>query len=279
MMQIGIFAKTFLRPSLDEILKAVKGAGIDYVQFNMTCAGLSSLPVVIPDATCRAISDSMRNAGVTMSAVSGTFNTIHPDSGVRADGIARVCHLISKCSMLGTDTVTLCTGTRDADNMWKYHPDNETAAAWTDLVATLSELCAAAERHVVTLAIEPEKVNVISDAQKALKVIKDVGSDSLKVVIDPANLFTHGNIRDMDRVLEEAITLLSPHIVLAHAKDIDPADPEIRLPAGVGCLNYKAYIRLLCEIGYSGPLILHGLTEEDVPASVEFLSRHLAVVG
>jgi sugar phosphate isomerase/epimerase len=43
-MQIGIFAKTFTRPTLAETLDAIAAHGIRCVQFNMSCAGLPTLP-------------------------------------------------------------------------------------------------------------------------------------------------------------------------------------------------------------------------------------------
>ncbi len=43
-MQIGIFARTFDRMTLEETLDAVKAHSLDCVQFNMACAGLPSLP-------------------------------------------------------------------------------------------------------------------------------------------------------------------------------------------------------------------------------------------
>lgn len=274
MMQLGIFTKTFSRTSLDETLQAVRNAGLTSVQFNMACVGLPTIPDAVEDTTCHAISEAMKGVGVKMSAISGTFNTAHPDPAVRANGINRTCHLISKCSLLGTNIVTLCAGSRDPEDMWEYHPENGTSEAWKDLAATLSQLCAFAEKHGVTLAIEPEVCNVVSDAKKALRMIEEVGSEVLKIVIDPANLFTPDNINGMGEVIEEAFALLSPYIVLAHAKDIDK-DPEIRLAAGSGCLDYALYLRLLTDMGYSGALILHGLSEEEVPGSVIFLRGQL----
>ena len=47
-MQLGIFAKTFARSSLGETLDAVKAHGIVCVQFNMSCAGLPTMPEEIP---------------------------------------------------------------------------------------------------------------------------------------------------------------------------------------------------------------------------------------
>ena len=49
-MQIGIFAKTFARPTLAETLDAVAARGIQCVQFNMACAGVPSLPDQIEGA-------------------------------------------------------------------------------------------------------------------------------------------------------------------------------------------------------------------------------------
>ncbi len=43
-MDIGIFAKTFPRKTLDATLDAVRMHGLKYVQFNMACVGLPSMP-------------------------------------------------------------------------------------------------------------------------------------------------------------------------------------------------------------------------------------------
>jgi sugar phosphate isomerase/epimerase len=49
-MQIGIFARTFSRPTLEETLDAVAAHGLTHVQFNMSCAGLPTLsPLYLPE--------------------------------------------------------------------------------------------------------------------------------------------------------------------------------------------------------------------------------------
>ena len=45
--------------------------------------------------------------------------------------------------------------------------------------------------------------------------------------------------------------------------------------AGKGILDFEYYLRCLKEIGFAGPLIMHGLEEEDVRFSREFLERIL----
>ena len=43
-MQLGIFAKTFTRPTVEQTLQAVADAGIGAVQFNLSVLGLPTVP-------------------------------------------------------------------------------------------------------------------------------------------------------------------------------------------------------------------------------------------
>ena len=74
--------------------------------------------------------------------------------------------------------VTLCTGTRDPQNMWRAHPDNQTAQAWTDLRATLDVLLDAARDAGVQLGVEPEFANVVADAPTAARLLEQLGVDA-----------------------------------------------------------------------------------------------------
>ena len=47
--------------------------------------------------------------------------------------------------------------------------------------------------------------------------------------------------------------------------------------AGKGLLDYDLYISLLDGVGFSGPLILHGLEEKEVPECVAFLCRKMQI--
>ena len=78
-MHLGIFAKTFARPTLEETLDAVASHGLTHVQFNMSCVGLPTLPDRIDEDLCRWIAQSLRERGLTMAAISGTFNLCDPD--------------------------------------------------------------------------------------------------------------------------------------------------------------------------------------------------------
>lgn len=274
-MRLGIFAKTFVRPTLDETLDAIAAHGLTHVQFNMSCVGLPTLPEVIDQDLCNRIAAAFQARGLTMAAVSGTFNMIHPDASRRSADAIRLRHLAEACGWLGTGVITLCTGTRDPTDMWRWHPANETAGAWQVLTETTELLLKQTEGTGATLAFEPELANVVNSAGRARKLLDFFQSERLKVVIDPANLFPAGSLPRMREVIDEAFDLLGPDIVLAHAKDLTHDGEAGHAAAGQGVLDYDHYLHCLKKVGYDGPLILHGLAEEDVPESVGFLQKKL----
>jgi sugar phosphate isomerase/epimerase len=273
-MQPGIFARTFERPVLAEALDAAAASGVETIQFNMALVGGPSLPRRIPPAGAAAIRAAVRARGLTMAAVSGTYNMAHPDRAVRDDGAARLHTLIAAAPALGTRVVTLCTGTRDPDDMWRAHSDNASAEAWADSLEQIAAAVRVAEAHEVVLAFEPEHNNVVGDARSGRRLLDELPSPSLRVVLDGANLIRPGELSRQGETLREAVALLGDALVLAHAKDV--RDDGTIVAAGRGDLDYPLYVRLLDDAGYAGPLVLHGLSEAEVPAAVRFLRDWLA---
>jgi sugar phosphate isomerase/epimerase len=273
-MKIGIFAKTFVRPTLAETLDDTAQHGIYDVQFNLSCAGLPSMPDRIDPALAIMIRRELAARKIRMAAISGTFNMIDPDPEQRRVGMRRLRTLAAACRDLGVELITLSTGTRDPHNLWRRHPDNDTADAWRDLLAAMREAVQIAEEHRVMLAFEPEIANVVDSAAKARRLLDAIGSPQLKVVMDGANLFHAGELARMREILEEAFALLGGDIALAHAKDLSRDGEAGHEAAGDGCLDYALYVSLLRRVGYRGPLILHALVEEQVDRCMAFLRRN-----
>ena len=277
-MRIGIFARTYSRPALGGVLDAIVDHGIRLVHFNLACAGLGSLPEALDREVCGSIRGAFAQRNLEMIAVSGTFNAIHPDRGVREAMTRRCAALIRQCRALGTDVVSLCTGTRDARDMWRSHPDNDSPGAWRDLRATLDVLLPVAQEEGVTLGVEPEVANVVSSAPRARRVLDEVRSENLKIILDGANLFTGADPRDMAEVLAEAVDLLGPDLVQVHAKDISATTVKKNQAAGEGRLDWETYFGLLHRTGFDGPVVLHNLSEAQVPASRAFVLNVLRAV-
>jgi sugar phosphate isomerase/epimerase len=274
-IQVGILLGTFGRGTLETRLDAVKASGLDCVQVSLDCAGLPDMPDEIPPKIAGQIRREAAARGIAIASVQGTFNMSHPDPEHRQTGLRRLRVLAEACSQLGTSKIHLCTGTRDRGSMWRRHPDNNSPEAWRDMTACVRAAADIARQAHVVLAFEPEVNNVVDSAKQARRLLDEIGSPFLKVTIDPANLFHAGELPRMSEILDEAFALIGKDVVLAHAKDLDHDGDAGHLAAGKGKLDYDRYVSLLHHHRFQGPLLLHGLSEAQVPGCVAFLREKL----
>lgn len=72
--------------------------------------------------------------------------------------------------------------------------------------------------------------------------IEDLASPSAKCNFDPANMLEYGTV--------EGVSILAPHIVHAHAKDLHPVTRKATL--GQGGVPWKEYLAAMAKIGYQG---------------------------
>ncbi len=274
-MEIGIFARTFEAPSLAGVLDAVTQHGIRRIQLNISSMGRADMPDGLNSAACRKARREIDARNINVDSLSATYNMIHPDPASRAQGIRRLAVLASHAAEIGTDLLTLCTGTRNPHSMWQDHPQNSSPEAWSDLLAAMEQALTLAEEHDVRLGIEPEVSNVVSSPAKARKLLDTMRSDRLTIVMDGANVFPAGTIHRQREILDEAFHLLGERIALAHAKDLSRDGEAGHEAAGAGLLDYDYYLRLLQQSGYTGALVLHSLTPAQVPGCVRFLQEKL----
>jgi sugar phosphate isomerase/epimerase len=97
--------------------------------------------------------------------------------------------------------------------------------------------------------------------------------------MDGANIYHVGELPRQHEILEQAFALLGEDIALAHAKDIDHDGEAGHLPAGKGMLDYAHYLSLLDKLELDVTLILHGLTEAELPESLAFLRQHMRAIA
>ena|SRR5579859_2151036 len=268
-----------IRPDIEGVAAAIAKHGLSAVQLNLESAGLPPLPSTFDPALCRRIRAAFDDRDLVISGLSGTFNVIDPDSAKVRDHVARFDVLARWCRELGCNVITACTGTRHPASMWRFHPENALPESWRAMVETMRQITTIAEASDVTIAFEPEVVNVVDTAAKARRLIEEVGSDHLRVVMDPANYFHPPMLVHMDEVLDAVFEQVGAFIALGHAKDVRGPDIGgtecVRPAAGTGMLDYTRYMRLLRASGFDGGLIMHSLSELEVAASAAYVRRFL----
>jgi sugar phosphate isomerase/epimerase len=276
-MRLGIFANTFAGGDPASVFAAVRAAGYPACQYNMSCSGLPSMPGAISEDTTRAVAAAARDVGIEIVSLSGTYNMIHPDPALRAKGHERLRVIAKAAQEMGTPLVTLCTGTRDAADQWRAHPGNTEPDAWRDLRESMDIALGFAEEHDVDLGVEPELANVIDSAVKARRLIDEVGSPRLKILLDPANLFETATPDQQRDIVWQAIDMLADRTVMGHAKDRTPSGQFTT--AGKGILDYAHYVACLKHIDFKGTLVAHGLKASEAAEVAAFLRRHVVEAG
>lgn len=260
-MYPAVFTRTYPFTNVAEVFAAAAADGYRGVQFNLVSAGLPTLPEQLPDGLAENIKHQAQAAGVTLAALSGTYNMAHPDANVRGRSRKALGNVIEAARRMGAPVVTLCTGSRDPLDMWKHHPDNQGALAWSVLRSELDFALPLAEAAGIKLAIEPEPGNVVNHAQAARRLLDEVASPLLGIVLDPANLLSRATLPEQHEVMAKATQLLGDSLLLAHAKDIDSSGRVT--PPGRGAVDFPAFVAALRSIDYDGALIAHGFSEEN----------------
>ena len=272
-MELGIFSRTYQPKGIERIFAQIAQDGFRTVQFNFSSAGLSSLPKDWPEAAIKEVMVSANESGLTICAMSGTYNMAHPDVARRQADRVGFANVVRAAQFMQVPLVTLCTGTRNATNMWSAHPDNGSPEVWSTLRGELDFALELAERHGVALGIEPEPGNVVADARIARRLLDEVENPRLKIVMDAANLLAPESQTRQREILAEAVTLLGADLALVHTKDASATGGAVA--PGRGVVNFRDFLKGIMSTGYRGPLVSHNFPEKDAAYVSGFLSRVL----
>jgi sugar phosphate isomerase/epimerase len=272
-VELGVFSRTYQPAGIERIFPRIAQDGFQTIQFNFSSAGLPSLPEDWPEAAIQEVMASATRSRLTICALSGTYNMAHPDVARRASDRIGFANIVRAARVMQVPLVTLCTGSRHATDMWSAHPDNGSAEAWLALRGELDFALELAERHGVALGVEPEHGNVVANARIARRLLDEIDTPRLKIVMDAANLLPPESQARQREVVAEAVALLGEHLALVHTKDVSPTGEAVA--AGRGVVDFRIFLKEVLSTGYRGPLVSHNFPEKDAAYVAGFLTRVL----
>lgn len=290
-MRIGVCTTDFENTlPADELFALVKELGFSSVQLAFSsvseCGFRVSehieIPGFISEEAIQAIRAASEKYGIHICAVNGTFNMAHPDPAVRREGLDRFEGFIKAVKAIGCGMATLCSGSRSLNGLWTYDPATEDESAYSDMRAVMQEAVAVAEKHDVILAIETEASNVISTPGKARRIMDEIGSPNLKMILDCANLFHKGKAHpeNVRPAIDKAIAHFGRDIVIAHGKDIRESDAIDFCGTGFGIVDFPYMLKKLKEVSFPGDMMLHGIYNvSDMPGCLAFMRKCFTEAG
>ncbi len=229
----------------------------------------------------RAVSDIRRalsDSGIFPVSVNGTFNCAHPNPVLRGEGVARFEGFTDAVCEIGSPYISLCTGTRNTEHLWRSHPENDTDEAWDDMQKTVAMLVRIAKKKDLVLAVETEASNVVNSPEKARRLLDEIASPNLKMILDGANLFnpTEAKPENAHPILDRAFACFGNDIVMAHGKDIKAGNGIEFCATGEGIVDFAYMAQKLAEIGFDGDFLLHGIYDEaKFPAAISHIKQFI----
>lgn len=181
-------------------------------------------------------------------------------------GHIRVASLLQP-SVVGTET--------GAPNLqYKMDENTHSKAALDSFIRGLEPVVECAEKYGVTMAIEPVWKHIVYDADRAVQVIKSIGSPNLRIIFDPVNLLYTGNMEDRDYIFADTIDKLADRIAVVHLKDFVPEGNELKsIAAGTGLMNYDRVLKFMKERKPFIQATLENTSNENAVASREFIQQ------
>lgn len=256
-VELGVFARCFPAQAPEPLGRAIAEAGFSAVQLNLTAIGLPTIPdaQALAGIDLVAVRRDLEAPGLRIWGLSGSYNIAHPDQQRARQQTEDAARLIRRAPELGVVAVTLCTGSRDPDDMWRGHPDNDSDDAWADLLRNLGPLLDAAEEADVLLAVEPEPGNVISGTDAAVRLLEELGDRASRIgfILDPANLVGETEPAASETVLRDAFDRLGSRAICVHAKDVVTWDARI---AGAAGLDFALVRELHAGLPHAVPVIV-----------------------
>lgn len=173
-------------------------------------------------------------------------------------------------SLLGCGVVGTETGA--PNETYTAVPECHGEEALRTFITNLRPVVDYAEKMGVIVAIEPVFKHIVYNPARAKRVLEEIASPNLQVILDPVNLLDISNYKQQVEIVKEAIEVLGEHIAMVHIKDFRVEDEKlISVGAGLGEMDYTAVLRFIKE---RKPYI-HVTLENTTPADSIQCKEHI----
>lgn len=234
-MQFGIRLHDAVQAPVEERLKIVKEQGF-------TCAHVALSKVisensVAPEALTPGYAMYLRRLFDKYEldcAVLGCYlNLATPDAAQLKAAQEKYMANIRFAAHLGAGVVGTETGAPNVE--YKFEE-----ACWNEeslqiFIRNLRPVVKYAEQMGGLVAIEPVVRHIVCNPVRARRVLDEIASPNLRIILDPVNLLESYNYEEQDAIIDEALGLLGKDVAVLHVKDFVIKDGRlVSVPVGQG---------------------------------------------
>ncbi|QYR24382.1 sugar phosphate isomerase/epimerase [Paenibacillus sp. sptzw28] len=270
-MSVGVLAHLLGSLPYRDLAAKVGSFGFRHVQLALWKAVSDidfSKPGKLSPGLAQAIGEEFDKHGASVSVLGCYLHMFERNEEQRRVNIERFKELLRYARDFGCPTVAFETGVNPGGD----YTDRD----WAVMRLVLEELAEEAERWGVFIGLEAAHGHLVGTAAELDRMLSEVPSSNIGVVLDPGNLLAEDNFERQDEFIEEAFRLLGSRVIACHAKDrILTGDGRlVTVAPGRGQMNYKLYMDLLRRHKPGVHIIMEAAAESEMPASKSFIETH-----
>jgi len=244
-MIIGMRGHDFGRMQPAELAAAIKHTGFKATQLAFTKAFPEPADQYMTPDQLAAIRKAFEEQGIALPVMGCYISTSDKDEAVRQAAKEKFARCLRASVLLGAG----CVGTETTHFTFD---ESEREAAYARLLDFTRYVVKAAEECGAIVGIEPVAVHTLNTPELTRRLLDDVPSDNLRVVLDLANLVTPQTTSPEAQadILTRCIDLFGDKITVLHVKDgVFNADGKWEnRPLGEGVMDWAHLLPRLREM-------------------------------
>lgn len=237
-MIIGMRGHDFGRMQPADLASAIRGAGFQATQLAFTKAFPQPAADYMTPEMLRTIHSIFAEQGIALPVMGCYISASDRDDAVREAAKAKFAECLRASVLLGAG----CVGTETTHFTFD---ESEREAAYARLFDFTRFVVCEAESCGAIVGIEPVSYHTLNTPELTRRLLDDVPSDHLRVILDLANLLTPETATPAHQreMLERAISCFGSKVTVLHIKDgVFNADGKWEnRPLGEGVMDW-AYL-------------------------------------
>ncbi len=274
-MNIGIRLHDTAPGSLEERLGFAKAQGFSCAHLALSKAvegfSMENAPSALAEESfAKEVRDTFGRTGMECAVLGCYLNLANPDeeAALKTRAIYEA-HLkfAPKCGagVVGTETPA------NPASPFAANP-GESEEAYQLLIRNLRPVVRCAEENGAVLAVEPVWCHIISTPERAQRMLEDIDSDALCIILDAVNLISPARADRAEEIVEDAIRRLGEKVSVLHMKDFRLEGGRVEAMAcGTGVMNYERLLRFARERNL--PMTLENTVPENAEAARLYLEK------
>ena len=269
-MEIGIRLHDTAGSNLEEHLRNAKEQGFSCVHIAMSKVvpgfKMADAPELLTDALADEVRGLLEKYNQRCVLLGCYLNLCSPDLSAHERTLMNYRAHLRFGKKIGALMVGTETG---APNIgYKSCPECRTEESLRLFIERVKPVVRWAEEEGMIFAIEPVTRHIVCTAERCQRVLAEVQSENLRVILDAVNLLDRENVHQAQEVVTDAIARLGDSAELLHIKDFLPDgtdecawarqnianvnmfDGLLSIAPGLGQMDYRPLIQLAKRSGY-----------------------------